>query len=65
MRQTRLCRCTGEKLSITAKIIDLTVGKEQIAVGTLYKDMKLKPNVLDDFSHEVRAALAPTRGRLG
>lgn len=29
-------------------------GKESVLLGTVYKEMKLKPNVLDEFSKEVR-----------
>lgn len=35
------------------KILGLEEGKECIIVGTLFKHMKLKPCVLDEYSKEV------------
>lgn len=40
---------------ITDKIINLCAGEERVAIGTFYKEMKLKPCILDDFSQEVGA----------
>lgn len=37
------------------RIIDAAPGATVVVVGTLYKDMALKPNILDEFSAEVRA----------
>lgn len=34
-------------------VLGLEEGKECIIVGTLYKDMKLKPSILDEYSKEV------------
>lgn len=34
-------------------VLGLEEGKECIIVGTLYKHMKLKPSVLDEYSKEV------------
>ncbi|KAK3010098.1 hypothetical protein RJ639_012438, partial [Escallonia herrerae] len=33
-------------------VLDLEEGKQCIIVGTLYKDMKLKPSILDEYSKE-------------
>ena len=41
--------------SVAEKIIGLKVGERVGVVGTLYKDQKLKPNVLDEFSNDVGA----------
>lgn len=35
------------------KVLGLEEGKECILVGTLFKHMKLKPCVLDEYSKEV------------
>lgn len=37
------------------KVLGLEEGKECIIVGTLFKHMKLKPCVLDEYSKEVRS----------
>jgi DNA polymerase delta subunit 2 len=34
-------------------VLGLEEGKECIIVGTLYKHMKLKPSILDEYSKEV------------
>lgn len=34
-------------------VLGLEGGKECIIVGTLYKNMKLKPSILDEYSKEV------------
>lgn len=34
-------------------VLGLEEGKECILVGTLYKHMKLKPSILDEYSKEV------------
>lgn len=34
-------------------VLGLEKGKECIIVGTLYKHMKLKPSILDEYSKEV------------
>ena len=37
------------------KILDLKQGVECVLIGTIYKDMKLKPNILDEYNaREVR-----------
>eukprot|EP00892_Ulva_mutabilis_P008641 jgi/Ulvmu1/6149/UM028_0005.1 len=38
------------------KVLCLEHGIEQIAIGTLYKDMKLKPTVLKEYTEEVTMA---------
>jgi DNA polymerase delta subunit 2 len=44
-----------------AKILELEEGKEVAVVGTVYKQMKLKPSILDEYTKErgARGALAP------
>ncbi|XP_062079725.1 DNA polymerase delta small subunit-like [Humulus lupulus] len=34
-------------------VLELEEGKECIVVGTLYKHMKLKPSILEEYSKEV------------
>jgi DNA polymerase delta subunit 2 len=38
---------------VVCTVLGLEEGKECIIVGTLYKHMKLKPCVLDEYSKEV------------
>lgn len=38
-------------------VLGLEAGKECIVVGTLYKHMKLKPSILDEYSKEVCMAI--------
>ena len=43
------------------KVLDVTVGERCVVIGTVYMDMPLKPNILDEVTSEVRllsAALA-------
>ena len=35
-----------------AKVLDLKEGEERVLMGTLYKDMKLKPCILDEYVKE-------------
>ncbi len=39
----------GAQYTKTDKVIDLVEGSRSYIVGTLYKTMKLKPSVLDEF----------------
>lgn len=39
-------------------VLGLEDGKECIIVGTLYKHMKLKPSILDEYSKEVSYCLS-------
>lgn len=41
-------------LSAVCNILALEEGKSCMVVGTLYKQMQLKPSVLDEYSKEVR-----------
>lgn len=43
------------------QILNLPEGKECLAIGTVYKDMKLKPNVLSEYTKDlgVTAAVGP------
>ena len=45
----RLCVCA----EFCPRIIDAAPGATVIVIGTLYKDMALKPSVLDEFDAEV------------
>ena len=42
------------RLSLVCNILALEEGKACVVVGTLYKQMQLKPSVLDEYSKEVR-----------
>lgn len=46
---------------IVCKVLGLEEGKECIIVGTLFKHMKLKPCVLDEYSKEVRSFVGYTK----
>jgi len=37
----------------TAKVLDLKEGEECVIMGTLYKDMKLKPSILDEYGKDL------------
>lgn len=37
----------------TVKVLDLKEGEECVVMGTLYKEMKLKPCILDEYTKEV------------
>jgi DNA polymerase delta subunit 2 len=41
------------KCPLAEKVIGLTSGERVAVIGTLYKDQKLKPNILDEFTTEV------------
>ena len=36
------------------KILELKEEQECVVVGTLYKEMKLKPSILDEYAKDVR-----------
>ena len=39
--------------ALTAKVLDLKEGEECVIMGTLYKDMKLKPSILDEYGKDL------------
>jgi DNA polymerase delta subunit 2 len=41
-------------VQLQEKLVDLRAGDERVCVGTIIKDMKLKPSVLDEYADEVR-----------
>ena len=45
------CSCRWVfKLTAVSKILDLPEGQEVAVIGTLYKEMKLKPSILDEYN---------------
>lgn len=44
---------------VVCNILGLEEGKECIVVGTLYKHMKLKPSILEEYSKEVILIFCP------
>jgi hypothetical protein len=44
----------GEKAQFVERVLDVRQGELCWVVGTVYMEMALKPNVLDDISKEVR-----------
>ncbi len=44
----------GNDVKIAKRVVNLNEGEEALAIGTLYKDMKLKPNILLEYTKEVR-----------
>lgn len=45
----------GRKPELVKRVLDVTPGKFCYIVGTVYCDMRLKPNVLEDLAREVRS----------
>lgn len=43
----------GEKATFVERVLDVRQGELCWIVGTVYMEMALKPNVLDDISKEV------------
>jgi DNA polymerase delta subunit 2 len=43
----------GEKAQFVERVLDVRQGELCWVVGTVYMEMSLKPNVLDDISKEV------------
>ena len=41
-------------------MLELQDGEQCVLIGTLYKEMKLKPSVLDEYSKDVRSTTSPT-----
>jgi hypothetical protein len=50
----------GEKAQFVERVLDVRQGELCWVVGTVYMEMSLKPNVLDDISKEVRSLSIPT-----
>ena len=50
-------------LLAVAKILELEDGQECVIIGTLYKDMILKPTILDEYTKEVHHSELPTPQR--
>ena len=49
-----LSQLGGEKAQFIERVLDVRQGELCWVVGTVYMEMSLKPNVLDDISKEVR-----------
>lgn len=43
------------------KILDVQQGEISFLIGTIYMEMKLKPNILDDITKDVRQGRQPFR----
>ena len=53
-KQRRLLHCfLGRRIPILNRITSLQNGKEAVVIGTLYKTMKKKIRVLDEFLDDV------------
>lgn len=50
------CCCEYYTCSAVVKVLALEHGIEQIAVGTVYKDMKLKPTALKEYTEDITMA---------
>ena len=46
-------KCREFGCSILSKLIDVKGGEKMILLGTLYKEMPLKPCILDEITEEV------------
>ena len=47
----------------TSPVLDLKEGEECVIMGTLYKDMKLKPSILDEYVKEAGAKASDVAGK--
>jgi DNA polymerase delta subunit OB-fold domain len=45
-------------LGAVTTVLDIVEGKDVAVIGTIYKDMKLKPSILDEYT-KVPPALSP------
>jgi DNA polymerase delta subunit 2 len=52
----------GEKVERIERVLDVRQGKLCWVAGTIYMDMPLKPNILEDISKDVSCALSPDGG---
>ena len=46
-------KCREYDCTILSKLIDVKGGEKMILLGTLYKEMPLKPCILDEITEEV------------
>jgi len=46
--------CVEEGLPIVDRILQLGVGTKCVVTGTLFKEMPLRPNILESYAKEVR-----------
>lgn len=51
----------GEVVHPVERVLDVRQGELCWVVGTIYMDMPLKPNILEDISKDVRYSHAATR----
>lgn len=51
--QTDIWQIAGEKAKRVERVLDVRQGELCWVVGTLYMDMPLKPNILEDISKDV------------
>lgn len=56
MRHTALNFLVGRPLHVP-RVLDVVKSKLCWVIGTLYMDMPLKPNVLEDLGRDVRLAI--------
>jgi DNA polymerase delta subunit 2 len=56
----------GEDVKRVDRVLDIRQGELCWTVGTVYMDMALKPNILEDVSKDVSClGSSPSRGRCG
>jgi DNA polymerase delta subunit 2 len=53
----------GEAAKRVDRVLDVRQGELCWVVGTVYMDMALKPNILEDVSKDVRDFSKPVRGK--
>jgi predicted metal-dependent HD superfamily phosphohydrolase len=63
MVEADLHKLGGEKARYVQRVLDVRQGELCWVVGTVYMEMNLKPNVLDDISKEVRILFKRLRRR--
>lgn len=49
----------GERVKKATRVLNVRQGELSWVVGTIYMDMSLKPNILDDVSNDVRPPPRP------
>lgn len=54
MEKLMLEKLGGEKATFVERVLDVRQGQLCWIIGTVYMEMALKPNVLDDISKEVQ-----------
>ena len=52
-----------EDVHVSPRILDLTTGQNSVIIGTIFKDMPLRPNVLEDYAKQRGIIEPPGKGK--